>query len=605
MSARHFPQRVSQASLITISYLCLAGQALAQLPAGYWDLDRSQLLLDHTLEVTLDPDLSVLEDAELEAVQRLLEAGEIVQRIYEAQMHSQALNAYETLNELITLDSPVALDNLQRLYRMFKGPIATTLENERVAFLPVHTEFPGKAVYPEGIGTAEINGFLTSSRDGADLLGERTIVRRATLANLRQDIGALQDYPVLGTLHPGLGERLARLVQSPDANALYAVPYSVAWAPSILRAHDLLWEAAELTRATDPDFAAYLRQRARDLLSDDYEAGDAAWIMGNFRRLNAQIGSYETYDDALYGVKTFFGMNVLLRDEARSSALSQALDNLQAIEDRLPHEPHRRVRSEIPVGVYNVIADFGQARGTNTATILPNDADHARKYGRTVMLRYNIMTHPEIFEQGRRRMAAATEADFHDDLTIDGNFQRTLWHEIGHYLGVDVTHDGRPLDQALQQFAGLLEEMKADLVSLHTASYLRDIGYLDETGLRAHRAGGILRVLQTNPPRREQPYQTMQLMQWNYYLESGLLEFDAGSGRMRIDYAHYDEIVESLLAEVLSIQREGSPERAAAFVERYADWNPELHGVVAENIRAAIEYRYYLVRYAVIDAPVH
>ena len=63
--------------------------------------------------------------------------------------------------------------------------------------------------------------------------------------------------------------------------------------------------------------------------------------------------------------------------------------------------------------------------------------------------------------------------------------------------------------------------------------------------------------------------------------------------------------VPSLLAEVLSIQREGGLQRAAAFVERYANWNPELHGVVAANIRDAIEYRYYLVRYAVIDAPVH
>ena len=39
---------------------------------------------------------------------------------------------------------------------------------------------------------------------------------------------------------------------------------------------------------------------------DDYESGDAAWVTGHFKNLNAQIGSYETYDDELYGVKTFF-----------------------------------------------------------------------------------------------------------------------------------------------------------------------------------------------------------------------------------------------------------------------------------------------------------
>ena len=36
---------------------------------------------------------------------------------------------------------------------------------------------------------------------------------------------------------------------------------------------------------------------------------------------------------------------------------------------------------ELPTGVYEVIADFGQSRGTNTATILPNEAYIARRYG--------------------------------------------------------------------------------------------------------------------------------------------------------------------------------------------------------------------------------
>ena len=36
-----------------------------------------------------------------------------------------------------------------------------------------------------------------------------------------------------------------------------------------------------------------------------------------------------------------------------------------------------------------------------------------------------------------------------------GNFQRTLWHEIGHYLGVDRTDDGRTL------FAGLPDPFTA------------------------------------------------------------------------------------------------------------------------------------------------
>ncbi|NNC66386.1 MAG: NUDIX hydrolase, partial [Gammaproteobacteria bacterium] len=242
----------------------IAGQAVAQLPPGYWDVDRSQPLLDRTLEITLAPDLASLEDSELRAVQRLLEAGAILHRMYEAQKHDQAPYAFEALNELVTIDSPTALDNLQRLFRLFRGPIATTLDNERLAFLPVSPESPGKAVYPEGISALEVENFMARGLNTGDILGDRSVVRRATLRNLRQDIGSLQDYPVLGTLHPGLGERLARLVQNPDPNVLYAVPYSVAWAPSVVRIYDLLREASDLMQATDADFAAYLRLRAHD-----------------------------------------------------------------------------------------------------------------------------------------------------------------------------------------------------------------------------------------------------------------------------------------------------------------------------------------------------
>ena len=50
--------------LALLAAASLAGQAAAQLPAGYWDVDRSQPLLDRTLEITLAPDLATLEDAE-------------------------------------------------------------------------------------------------------------------------------------------------------------------------------------------------------------------------------------------------------------------------------------------------------------------------------------------------------------------------------------------------------------------------------------------------------------------------------------------------------------------------------------------------------------
>ena len=131
---------------------------------------------------------------------------------------------------------------------------------------------------------------------------------------------------------------------------------------------------------------------------------------------------------------------------------------------------------------------------------------------------------PARHSPGRRFSRRRTKTD----LTSDGNFYRTLWHEVGHYLGVDRAKDGRDLDDALQDDSNTLEEMKADLVSLFVAEALQKRGYYTKEQLRSVYASGILRVLQNNKPRRDQPYNTMQLMQWNFFLENGLLSFDGG-----------------------------------------------------------------------------
>jgi hypothetical protein len=175
----------------------------------------------------------------------------------------------------------------------------------------------------------------------------------------------------------------------------------------MVRAFGLLNEAADAVETEDEEFARFLRNRARDLLSDDYESGDAAWITGRFKNLNAQIGAYETYDDELSGTRAFYSLNVLARRPQETEALLKGLRGIQEVENALPYERRKRVREDIPVGVYDVVADFGQSRGGNTATILPNESYLARRYGRTILLRANIMRSPEIFGAGSSAWSAA------------------------------------------------------------------------------------------------------------------------------------------------------------------------------------------------------
>ncbi|MBE7452103.1 MAG: NUDIX hydrolase [Kofleriaceae bacterium] len=561
-----------------------------------WTLDQTRPLVEKTLTVRLAPDLDHLSAPERAAVDKLLAVGAIMQELYEDQRHVDAAPARALV---AGLDQGERAQHLRQLHRLFQGPIAATLDNQRVPFLGARPVAPGKTVYPWGITASEIEAFLADHPEARDaILAPRTVVRRAEAAALAADLATLDRHPALDTLHPGLRERLQALRAAPAG--LYAVPYAVAYADRVVRVHRLLHEAAEVVTSADPELAGYLRNRARDLLTDDYESGDAAWVTADLGNLNVQLGAYETYDDELFGAKTFFALSLLARRPADSDALRHAIGGLQALEDSLPYARKKKVRERIPVGVYDVIADFGQARGGNTATILPNEAYLTRRYGRTILLRANIMRDPDLFAAVGGAWAAVMAPAHAGELTADAGFVRTLWHEVGHYLGVDATRDGRDLDAALGDTASLLEELKADLASLFVARELRARGHLDDAGLRAVYASGVNRVLQNNRPRRDQPYQTMQLMQWNHFLTRGLLRFDAATATMSIDHARYHDVVAELLARVLAVQDAGDKAAADAFIAELTTWDDARHGVIAQKLRDQQRYRYRLFYYAAL-----
>jgi hypothetical protein len=566
------------------------------IPAGYWPESKSSAVLAKTSTIRLAPDLSGLTPGEAAALKDLIEAGNIMQKLYEVSRHAEARKALDQLRVLdVSRGQPVWTQNLLQLYRLSRGPIATTLDNKREPFLPVNDAPPGRNVYPLDATREEVDAFLAANawmRD--EILNERTVVRRATKQNVGTDITTLNAFALIRLLHPDLLPRLRDLQLRTNDKAFYAVPYPVAYPDDLVQAYNLLMRAASKVQADDAEFARYLRNRARDFMSNDYESGDASWVTGRFKRLNAQIGAYESYDDALYGAKAFHSMSILLRDEAATEELRKALGSLQEIENALPYEHHKRVRDDIPVGVYDVIADFGQSRGTNTATILPNDALFARRYGRTILLRKNIMLNPELFAETSAQWRSAVADEHGAELTAEGNFLRTLWHEIGHYLGVDRDKQGRPLAIGLEEYDDPLEEMKSDLVSLFAHHRM------NHPSLRAVQASGIRRTLQNVKPRSDEVYPRMQLVQFNWFVDQGLIVPDPKTGRLSIRYDRYPEAVTTLLREVLRIQHEGDSAAAAAFFDKWSAWTPQVHDKVASRLRQAEGARFRIVRYAAL-----
>ena len=70
------------------------------LPTGYWPIEKSQPLIDKTQTIRLSGDLSKLSEGERKAVAKLIEVGQIFQKLYEEQRHPEALASYRALEQL-------------------------------------------------------------------------------------------------------------------------------------------------------------------------------------------------------------------------------------------------------------------------------------------------------------------------------------------------------------------------------------------------------------------------------------------------------------------------------------------------------------------------
>ena len=250
--------------------------------APAWDAARIEPILGRTQRLHLAADVSALSAGEQAAVRELLAAGERMHQLYIDQRHPQARAA------AAYLEAHPELRGERDLFRLSAGPVATTLDNTREPFLTVERETPARNIYPAGTSRETFDAYLAANPTRRDeLMDDRGVVWAAMPANRQRALAALERYPALATLHPGLGERLR------TSETYLAVPYSVAYADEVAFIYDRLNAAAAYVEDGDAAFARYLRLRARDLLADDYEGGDAAWVTGDFTgNLNAQIGSY-------------------------------------------------------------------------------------------------------------------------------------------------------------------------------------------------------------------------------------------------------------------------------------------------------------------------
>jgi hypothetical protein len=484
-------------------------------------------------------DAGALDARERRMIGKLVQACRYLDRIYWQQSDPDGLRLYQQLQG----KPGVQARELRRFLRI--NGSRYDLIRDNAPFVGTQPWPPGRNLYPADLTRAEFDRYISAHPD------------RKT---------ALYD---------------PRAVVVRDGAALDAVPYHVTYRQWLLPAAQLLRDAAALS--DDAAFAKFLRLRADALLSDDYLQSDLAWLDLDNPKIDLIFAPYESYLDALLGVKTSYGAAVLVRDDAESRKLGIYQQHVPDIQDALPLALEDRPSKQglrTPMEIMETPFRAGDLRHGYQAVAdnLPNDPRVHEQRGSKKIFFKNFMdarVNNVILPIAERLL----RPDQAQQASAEGYLAAVIMHEIAHGLGPAFARVGgarQDIRAAIGPVYAGLEEAKADIVGLFGLKWLVDHGDVEPQKLSGYYISYVAGIFRTVRFGVAEAHGRAQMMEFNFLAARGVLVRDAASGRYGIDLARMPGAVADLVTELLQQEASGDRARAEAWFATYGAMPDEL-----------------------------
>ena len=489
----------------------------------------------------LTADTSRLTPGDRKALQKIVAAAKFLDPLYRQQIWSGS----EALLKKLESELSDAGRERAHYFRMNQGPWSRLDENQ--AFIEgVPARLPQANFYPADITKEEFNTWLSRLPDEEK--------DRAT-----------------GYFH---------VIRRDAAGGLNTVPYSDEYREFLEPASQLLREAAQLTgNSTLKDF---LIKRAAAFASNDYYQSDVAW-MDLDAPIDVTIGPYETYADEMFGYKATFEAYVTLRDEDETAKLERFSAYLQELEDHLPMDARYRnpkLGAASPIRVVNEVYSSGEGNsGVQTAAFnLPNDERVVNEKGAKRIMLKNVQDakfHKTLMPISHVVLEPAQQTR----LSFEAFFTHILTHELMHGLGPhNIVVGGRATTVRLQlkELYSTIEEAKADITGLWALQYLIDKGLVNKQMEPALYVTYLASVFRSVRFGINEAHGRGMALQFNYLTDEGAFAFDERSGQFSVNEAKIKDAVNKLTREILTIEAEGSFEKARTILDKYAVIRPAM-----------------------------
>jgi len=438
------------------------------------------------------------------------------------------------------------------------------------------------------LGRLRLHYFMINKGPWSQLDGNEPFIEgvppRPAQANFYPDDVTKDEFNAwLNTLSPEEKEKATGYfytIRRDASGKLKTVPYSEEYREFLEPAAKLLREAATLT--TNKTLKDFLNKRAAAFASNDYYDSDVAW-MDLDAPIDVTIGPYETYEDELFGYKAAFEAYITLRDQAESAKLKKFSQYLQEIENNLPIDPKYRnpkLGSASPIRVVNEVFSSGEGNsGVQTAAFnLPNDERVVKEKGSKRIMLKNVQDakfNKTLIPISRVVLDPAQQKD----LAFEAFFTHILMHELMHGLGPhNINVDGKATTVRLQlkdQYSAI-EEAKADMTGLWALQYLIDKGVIDREMQRTLYTTNLASMFRSVRFGITEAHGRGVAMQFNYLTDEGAIKFNDSNGTFSVDESKIRAAVAQLTHELLTIEAEGSYEKAKALLDKYALIRPQM-----------------------------
>ena len=377
---------------------------------------------------------------------------------------------------------------------------------------------------------------------------------------------------------------LYSLVRRNDDGSLRLVPYHVEYADELKEAAGLLREAAEL--AVSQDFANYLKLRAAALISDDFQMSDLYWMDVKDNEIDVVIGPIETYEDRLFGYRAGYESYVLIKDLDWSARLAKFALLLPELQEGLPVPEVYKAEtpgSDSDLNAYDVVYYAGHSNaGSKTIAInLPNDEEVQLQKGTRRLQLKNAME--AKFEKILQPIAnELVDESQRQHVTFDAFFANTMFHEVAHGLGIKNTiNDKGTVRQAMLDVASSMEEGKADILGLYMITRLHEAGELGDVDLRDYYVTFMTSVFRSIRFGASSAHGKANMVRFNYFVESGAFVRDDDTGTYRVDFDQMRNAMTSLSRLLLTLQGDGDYEGALELTKT--------KGVIGDQLQADLD----------------